>query len=488
MIGIREVSKAAAAGGSVLGAEVGGYRLVRLLGAGPRASVFLGHADGHPPVAIKLFRAEVPPDSIEREASALLRAAGEHVVGLLDLAQDDRGAPAFVLERLPGRSVGSLLERRGRIRPGEAVTLLAPLAGTVARMHAAGVAHGGLDLGTVLFTEFGSPTLVGFGQATLFAPTATGSAAVAHSRALCGADLDALRRLTRAVLDGTDHVDPEVAAALAPPTASEGYADRLAADVFRLGTPEPIDVDAEAGWGDALPSRLESRPAGSADPPAGTVLLDALQLPEWMRPLAARINSLIGPRVGRVASGIRSVRRPFWIAGGAVAGTLAVALLLTPVGATSPAASPGATPTTQPGDPAAAGTPSGDPVGRDPGERAVLGDNPADAVIALLAARERCFRDLSVLCLDSVLQQESAAHRADTALLLAAQEGGELDPAILTAEEAKVVERLGDSALVQVVPTGADSEPAPVLLIRTEAGWRIRSFPSTARDAGEEPG
>src|SRR3712207_5473697 len=45
--------------GSPRPASIGGYRLVRTLGAGPRATVHLGHADGHPQAAVKVFAAAV---------------------------------------------------------------------------------------------------------------------------------------------------------------------------------------------------------------------------------------------------------------------------------------------------------------------------------------------------------------------------------------------------------------------------------------------
>ena len=103
------------------------------------------------------------------EAEALTRAAGDHVVELLDASRDESDA-VLVLARLGNGTLAELLDRRAGLDVGEAVTILAPLAATVERIHTAGVAHGNLSLSAVCFGDDGSPTLVGFGGAQVFAP------------------------------------------------------------------------------------------------------------------------------------------------------------------------------------------------------------------------------------------------------------------------------------------------------------------------------
>ncbi len=92
----------------------------------------------------------------------------------------------------------------------------------------------------------------------------------------------------------------------------------------------------------------------------------------------------------------------------------------------------------------------------------------------LLVAREQCIRDLDDACFDDIDQAGSAAREDDRALIdeiLAGEGAGvvpELDPKAVVLEQ-----RLGDSALVSL---GPDSEPASVLLVKGEAGWRIRDY------------
>ena len=61
---------------------------------------------------------------------------------------------------------------------------------------------------------------------------------------------------------------------------------------------------------------------------------------------------------------------------------------------------------------------------------------------------------------------------ADRAALDALVADGE-QPALLDAASATIVERLGDTVLISL---GPDSEPASVLLMKGEAGWRVRDY------------
>jgi len=103
----------------------------------------------------------------------------------------------------------------------------------------------------------------------------------------------------------------------------------------------------------------------------------------------------------------------------------------------------------------------------------VVADDPVAATTALMTARDRCLSSLSLRCLDQVDEPGSSALEADQAAIRAVQQGGELpDPGAGTDDGPPVlIERLGDSALVQV---GGAASASSLLLVKGGEGWRIR--------------
>ena len=430
--------------------SLGGYRLVRKLGEGARAEVFLGHPDrdGATPAAIKIYRQGIRAESIDAEVEALARATGAHAVGLVDLTTAPDGAPALILERLASGSLGRLLHQRGSIRPGEAVTVLAPLAGALERMHAAGVVHGGIRLESVLFGGTGAPSLACFGSAALIDPRMP--PARRETEPGIALDLRSFAALGRAVLgegELSEWVDSESA-------ARTDWLDAFVERLFDFAAPEPVDFRDGHAERPVLPGRVvRADPVQDTESRPGW--LASLALPEWA-------DDLLGSdRLVRLRSALGGVRRRVWVVASAVGVALVAALVLVPTGGESDATpGPSATPT-------ATESPVAD-VGP------VTSDDPVAAVVALLGAREQCIRDLSVLCLDAVDQLGSAALDLDQALIRSLQEGAESPPSLAVVPEAvTLTERLGDSAIVAL---GPDSKPASVLLMKGEAGWRIRDY------------
>lgn len=434
--------------------SIGGYRLVRKLGEGVRAEVHLAYPehDGADAgaVAIKVYRPEVTPESVVAEIEALSRAAGEHVLSVLDLASGPH-SPALIMERLAGGSLGRLLRDRGSLRPGEAITVLAPLARTLARLHESGVIHGSVRLEAVAFDDAGTPILLGFGAARLIEP-ALPPARLDQEQGVV-ADIDAFGRLARAVLD-------RLPVPIELPEPGPDWLDRVVEQLFALGTPEPVRLEADASPVE-YPARILTAPAVAVEPDeSGTGSLSVRGVLEWLDLPAAqeRVAQLLAPLRATMAS----VRRRVWVVAGAVLVALVVALSAIP----------------QPSrDVPAEAAPSASADPRPQASDDVLaGDDPLAALPELLAERERCIRDLSVLCLDGVDQQGSAALADDQALIRGLQDGGELPmPFRVVPGELTVEERLGDSALI-VVGEPADSEPASILMMRSEAGWRIRDY------------
>ncbi|HEV7869802.1 MAG TPA: serine/threonine-protein kinase [Modestobacter sp.] len=163
---------------------VPGYTLEARLGRGGSGEVWRAvPRRGGPPVAVKVLVAG-DPERQAREAALLGELDHPHLVRLLEVVHQPQrgGAPrvALVLELLPGGSLAALLARRGRLRPGEVVTAIAPVAAALAHAHGNGVVHGDLSPGNIVFTGEGRPVLTDLGVARVLGETAAGEVTPAY--------------------------------------------------------------------------------------------------------------------------------------------------------------------------------------------------------------------------------------------------------------------------------------------------------------------
>jgi hypothetical protein len=163
---------------------VPGYTLEARLGRGGSGEVWRAvPRRGGPPVAVKVLVAG-DPERQAREAALLGALDHPHLVRLLEVVHQPQrgGAPrvALVLELLAGGSLAALLARRGRLRPGEVVTAIAPVAAALAHAHGNGVVHGDLSPGNIVFTAEGRPVLTDLGVARVLGETAAGEVTPAY--------------------------------------------------------------------------------------------------------------------------------------------------------------------------------------------------------------------------------------------------------------------------------------------------------------------
>jgi hypothetical protein len=102
-----------------------------------------------------------------RETAILANIEHEHLVRLHEAHPLPDGSVAVVLDLARGGSLADLVAARGRLDAGEVSTICTPLAGALAALHAAGVVHGDVSPGNVLFTAEGKPVLSDFEAARL---------------------------------------------------------------------------------------------------------------------------------------------------------------------------------------------------------------------------------------------------------------------------------------------------------------------------------
>lgn len=476
--------------------SLGGYRLVRRLGTGTRSRVWLG-SDGTETVAIKVFNPDVPRESIDAEIEVLGRVSDRHIVALEGLSMGPDGIPCLILQRLSAWNLGRVVSeaRPGR---GEAVNLLAPLCLTVAELHRRGIVHGRIRAGSVLFDDSGAPVLASFGDAQAFGPSGrSGGAQNVAPVQLTGnpavfADLAGLARMCLSVLE-PDSEPARWLSGLAEHDPLQ-FARELADRLFQYASPEPVQFSPGAVKLalPTIPPRLDARQDAAItfpEPPIGPSA-GLYHVPDdVVRGFRGWIDSVLsrGPiqlMKRHIIEVLRPVRKPVWImAAVAAAGVIAAASFLSSPGASTDE------------EIESAPTPSVASLGSAGDAAAIAGEDPVAAAGALLRVRDGCIHALSVPCLDSVDQQDSAAMDADEAYLRQLQDGGaengatlvgpqnareSSDPATIT-----VVERLGDTVLLTTSGNAAEEtvESYSLLIIKLDEGWRIRDLIPSAGES-----
>ncbi|MBO9554003.1 hypothetical protein [Cellulomonas sp.] len=107
-------------------------------------------------------------DDVMRSRIARLRALRhDHLVRLLDAVELSPGRVGLVVEPADGVTLDELRAARAPLCDGEAVTVTVPVAGALAALHDAGLAHGMLDASSVVVRPDGRPLLTDLRAAVL---------------------------------------------------------------------------------------------------------------------------------------------------------------------------------------------------------------------------------------------------------------------------------------------------------------------------------
>lgn len=159
-------------------ASFGRYQLIREIGRGGMATVFLARdpqldAD----VAVKVLPRDFAHDAgfrtrFEREARAIA-ALREHpaIVPIYDFGTQD-GQPYLVMQYMRGGSLSDRL-RDGPLSPATAARIIERIAGALQVAHDKGIVHRDLKPGNILFDQFDQAYLADFGIARLAEQTTT---------------------------------------------------------------------------------------------------------------------------------------------------------------------------------------------------------------------------------------------------------------------------------------------------------------------------
>jgi len=406
--------------------------------------------------------------SFGRRAAALLAADSEHLPRVLDATVLGERRE-LVLEEISGPTLASVLRQRRRLPPAEAVTVVISAARATAAVHAAGFCGVSLDDRDLHFDAAGTPMLLGLNdlQETLVA----GAQGPAEDWRALGALADRLGLIPHGRVAGalgTAQVALGLALANVTAAETEQSIDRLEEALFELAEPEPVRFDASAA---AEPERAESpliqhqhqhqRRGAAHRRPSASMLIEAFD---------AGPSALLAGPLQRVRERLRGLlerargRGRVMLVAGAAAALLTTGALILLQGS-APGSRASATASPSPRHSTAPATATAAPGVVSTADAALVADDPVAAAAVLLARRDACLllpAEARKGCLTQV------ADGAASALEQPARPLAALTPSLL--------ERSGATALVALTPKDPQTAPASALLMRTEAGWRLRQL------------
>jgi len=180
----------------------GRYRVVRKLGSGGMATVYLAEDERlERSVALKRMHSDLDPGLAERfQREARLGASLNHpnVVRVFDVFEEtDDEVTTLVLEYVDGETLAHAI-RRGSLPPDQALAILEPLADALDHAHENGIIHRDVKPANVLLARDGTVKLADLGVATgvdvtrvTSSGTALGSAVYMAPEQLAGEEVTA---------------------------------------------------------------------------------------------------------------------------------------------------------------------------------------------------------------------------------------------------------------------------------------------------------
>jgi hypothetical protein len=498
---------------------VPGFELGELLARGGTSEVWAGVSLGEGRrVAVKVVQASVASvEAAAREAAVSARAASAHVVAIEACVPLGDGRVALVMPHLRGGSLDALVRARGHLGPGEVVTVLAPVASALGRLHGLGVVHGDVSPGNVLLDLDGRPVLGDLGLGHVIgdiSPGVWGTDGYVAPEVVLGADpspasdvyglaalgwlcltgaapgAPGLRPALVDVSRAGEAAVPVVAVlepALSPEPSERPDAHELAWLLFQAAAATPLDLVRAGDEISAVTYRLRAAAGASEDTPVTS---------RW-RPGVPRRRG----RHSRPARGSSSVARVVASAAGAVALAAALVVAVTVLGRDGGAAearevvpgavapdrtsSPMPTPTTQ-----QAAIPRAHPASDPRHDPDAPSQRPAELLTALADARAAAWREATPAMLHAADAPGSPALARDAAAVAEVSRSGlryaglryAVSDAITvsdTPDAAVLRARIDAGAYTVVGRSGSQPRPASagdvvlIDLVRTDEGWRL---------------
>lgn len=141
--------------------QFGQYRLGTLIGSGGMGEVYRAeHQLLKRPCAIKLIRPEAMKNPamlarFEREVQTTASLTHTNTIEIYDYGRTDNGVFYYVMEYLPGMSLGQMLKRSGPLQPARVVHILIQICGALREAHSKAFIHRDITTGNIFLTHRG---------------------------------------------------------------------------------------------------------------------------------------------------------------------------------------------------------------------------------------------------------------------------------------------------------------------------------------------
>lgn len=143
---------------------LGDYRLIRSLGRGSNAEVFLAQPLRSPQTRVVVKRihrhvCEHPKfqQMFDAEVRSMANFSHPYVVGFLGASREDPEGPYLVLEYVPGQTLEQVLQRHRRLGVERVVRLMGKLCHALESAHRVGIIHRDLKPSNIMVMNVGAP-------------------------------------------------------------------------------------------------------------------------------------------------------------------------------------------------------------------------------------------------------------------------------------------------------------------------------------------
>jgi serine/threonine protein kinase len=154
------------------------YDLVRLLGSGGMAQVYLSHdRDLDRYVALKILRGYYAEDDefverFRREAQSAAALSHPNIVSVYDRGRSEDGSYYITMEYVSGGTLKDRISRDGPLPSGEAAKVASKVAAALGAAHERGTIHRDVKPQNILLTDADEPKVADFGIARAMSATA----------------------------------------------------------------------------------------------------------------------------------------------------------------------------------------------------------------------------------------------------------------------------------------------------------------------------